>query len=201
MNLKVESKKNLKREALINAALKLFGEKGIKNVSILEITNAANVAKGTFYLYFKDKLELEETAIVKIASQTVENAVKHVDKKREKNPVKSLLWVIDEIINKLKNDKELLNIIHKNLSWSLYERILNDTEKYEHEGKIMIKFIKRFCSSFSYLNYSEDEMKSLLFLILELVNCAVYSSIMFNEPMPLEKMTDMLHMTIKKLLD
>ena len=44
-------------------------------------------------------------------------------------------------------------------------------------------------------------MKSLLFLILELVNCAVYSSIMFNEPMPLEKMTDMLHMTIKKLLD
>ena len=30
MNLKVESKKNLKREALINAALKLFGENELK---------------------------------------------------------------------------------------------------------------------------------------------------------------------------
>ena len=181
--------------------MKLFGEKGIKNVSVSEITNAANVAKGTFYLYFEDKSEIEETAIVRVATETVENAVKHVDERGEKNPVKSLLWVIDEIINKLKNDEELLNIIHKNLSWSLYERILNDTEKYEQEGKIMIKFIKRFCSSFSYLNYSEDEMKSLLFLILELVNSAVYSSIMFNEFMPLEKMMDMLYMTIEKLLD
>ena len=40
-----------------------FTDKGIKNTSIQEIVDNANVAKGTFYLYFKDKYELQDILI------------------------------------------------------------------------------------------------------------------------------------------
>lgn len=46
------------RAALLRAAEKVFGEKGYHVASISEITQEAQVAMGTFYLYFKDKEDI-----------------------------------------------------------------------------------------------------------------------------------------------
>ncbi|MGN1014816.1 MAG: TetR/AcrR family transcriptional regulator [Butyricicoccus sp.] len=43
------------KDKLYAAALREINEKGINNVSIEDITTAANVAKGTFYRYFESK--------------------------------------------------------------------------------------------------------------------------------------------------
>ena len=44
--------KNDKEERLLNVGFKLFTEKGFKDTSIQDIVDNADVAKGTFYLYF-----------------------------------------------------------------------------------------------------------------------------------------------------
>ena len=51
---KVELNKKKKQDALLNTAYHLFTEKGFQKTSISDIVNEAGVAKGTFYLYFKD---------------------------------------------------------------------------------------------------------------------------------------------------
>lgn len=43
---------------IYQAAISLIESKGYENVSIEDITNRANTAKGTFYLYFKSKQDL-----------------------------------------------------------------------------------------------------------------------------------------------
>jgi len=43
------------REKLFRAALKLFGEKGVAETTVEDITNAADVGKGTFFNYFPSK--------------------------------------------------------------------------------------------------------------------------------------------------
>src|SRR6266540_1846112 len=43
------------RQRLIDAAEQVFGELGYHNAGIVEITQRADVALGTFYLYFPDK--------------------------------------------------------------------------------------------------------------------------------------------------
>src|SRR5215469_3423192 len=48
------------RKALLDAAEKLFAEKGLERVTIDEITEAADLAKGTFYTYFNDKNEIAQ---------------------------------------------------------------------------------------------------------------------------------------------
>jgi protoporphyrinogen oxidase/AcrR family transcriptional regulator len=47
-----------KREAVIEAALNLFMQKGYENVSVDEIIAATHTSKGTFYHYFKGKEEI-----------------------------------------------------------------------------------------------------------------------------------------------
>src|SRR5437879_12066461 len=43
------------RERLLDAALKLFAEKGFAETTVEDITNAADVGKGTFFNYFPSK--------------------------------------------------------------------------------------------------------------------------------------------------
>lgn len=45
----------IRREELMDAAQRLFLEKGFAATSVAEIVDAADVAKGTFYLYFQTK--------------------------------------------------------------------------------------------------------------------------------------------------
>ena len=46
------------RTKLLDAAEKVFAELGYHDASIVKITDAAGVAQGTFYLYFKGKQEI-----------------------------------------------------------------------------------------------------------------------------------------------
>ena len=46
------------RQRVLEAAEQVFGAKGYHGASVTEITRAAGVAQGTFYLYFSSKLEI-----------------------------------------------------------------------------------------------------------------------------------------------
>ena len=45
----------------IEKSLKLFTTKGINSTAISDIVEKAGVAKGTFYLYFKDKYDIKNS--------------------------------------------------------------------------------------------------------------------------------------------
>src|SRR6478672_7387171 len=47
-----------RRNDLMNAAERLFLKEGVEPTTVEEITNAADVAKGTFYLHFSSKEEI-----------------------------------------------------------------------------------------------------------------------------------------------
>lgn len=47
-----------KKKKILEAALKLFNEKGIDNTSTSQISKEAGVATGTLYLYFETKVDL-----------------------------------------------------------------------------------------------------------------------------------------------
>lgn len=64
-----------KTQQIAKAALELFLEAGVEKVTIDDIVNAANVAKGSFYRYFKDKEALVE-ALVQPLGQRALGALK-----------------------------------------------------------------------------------------------------------------------------
>ncbi len=53
-----EGKRARTRARLTEAALRLMSERGITATSVSEIATAAELANGTFYLYFRDKSEI-----------------------------------------------------------------------------------------------------------------------------------------------
>ena len=60
---KIDKNKQIKRESLLETAFQLFTSKGIHKTSISDIVDNAGVAKGTFYLYFKDKYDIRNKLV------------------------------------------------------------------------------------------------------------------------------------------
>ena len=71
---KVEKNKRLKRNAMLDAAQKLFTDKGLAKTSVSDIVENSGVAKGTFYLYFKDKYDIRNLLISHLSHQILKDA-------------------------------------------------------------------------------------------------------------------------------
>ncbi len=63
---KTRQKKDAKRTAMMNAAVRVFAEKGYHSATVRDIVRDAGVAIGTFYFYFPDK----ETLFVHLYEET-----------------------------------------------------------------------------------------------------------------------------------
>ena len=117
---KIEEKKKNKQEALLASAFKLFTEKGINNTSISEIVKNAKMAKGTFYLYFKDKYDIRDRLITHKADRLFEIAYEELEKSEYDTLEECILFIVDNIVNQLSKNQSLMKFISKNLSWSLF---------------------------------------------------------------------------------
>lgn len=68
-----------KHERLLRCAIALFAEKGLENVSVEDITKGTGLAKGTFYLYFKNRDALLNEVCEHCFALSLRHSMKGVD--------------------------------------------------------------------------------------------------------------------------
>lgn len=68
------------RNLLIQSTLELVLEKGYESISIQDITDRADLGRGTFYLHFKDKEEVIWTAFREFFQELEHEAHRHLDR-------------------------------------------------------------------------------------------------------------------------
>jgi len=60
---------DLRRNEILAAAIKVFGKKGFAATCVDDIATAADIAKGTLYLYFESKQDMYATAVQRAFAQ------------------------------------------------------------------------------------------------------------------------------------
>ena len=115
---RIEDNKLLKRTNLMETAFQLFTSQGIAKTSIADIAQRSGVAKGTFYLYFKDKYDLHEKLVIDKSEQLFRHALEHSGYQSRKGSADKLIAIIDDVLYQLQKDPLLLQFINKNLSGS-----------------------------------------------------------------------------------
>ena len=128
-----------KENSLLNTAFNLFISKGVSKTSVSDITDKAGVAKGTFYLYFKDKYDLRNKLICHQSSMLFKNAIEALNASGKKLDFEEkIIFIADNIIDQLSENKSLLTFISKNLSWGIFKNALFSPTK---SDDIDFKFI------------------------------------------------------------
>ena len=194
---KVDANKRIKQNTLFQTSFELFHEKGFAKTTISDIVKRAGLAKGTFYLYFKDKYDLRDKLIIHKTSQLFSRA--HQALSLSDPPVEGfenqLLFVVDYIIDLLKHDTGLLQFISKNLSWGIFKNVI---EKPMPEESMMIYeyYLDLMAKNDIQCLYPE----LMLFSIVELVGSTCYSCILFEEPTNIDEYLPHLHEIIHHIL-
>lgn len=192
----VKEKQQKKRQMLLETAFELFTSKGINETTIQDIAKEAGVAKGTFYLYFKDKYDLIEKLRRKKIAKLFEEAIRYSKECGYQDFVEQFLLIIDYVINDLSVHPELLKFIYKNLSLGVQHLELED----EQQGNSTVSIFELFKQRVEEEHLALKNPDTVFFMIIELVGATIYNAILFELPLPIETFKPHLYDAIKKLL-
>lgn len=188
-----------KETRLLNTAFKLFTEKGIKDTSIQEIVDNADVGKGTFYLYFKDKYEIRDVLIAKKSHKLFNDALSALREDNISALSEQVIFIVNYVIDELKNNQLLLKFISKNLSWGIYNKTVNKI--YENSENEENGIYQLFLKGIEENNIKLKNPDVTLFMIIELVSSTCFNSILYNEPLPIDEYKPFLFEIIEKLIN
>ena len=175
---KLELKKQKKKDALFNTAFELFTTKGTNQTTISDIVNKAGVAKGTFYLYFKDKYDIRNKLVSHKTSELFYQAYRAV---------------IDQEITGFRNQ---LHFMSRNLSWGVFQAALDD--KVPDEDLV---FYDAYLGLLEKDEHTYEHPDMMLFSVIELASSTCYSCILYQQPVSLSEYRPYLHRSIDGILD
>ena len=105
-----------KREAILNAAVKVFAQKGFFNSKVADIAGEAGIADGTVYLYFKSKEEILHSIFDRAMEEFIGEGKREIDGIEEAD--KRLRKIAELHLEKLGADRNLAVVFQVELRGS-----------------------------------------------------------------------------------
>lgn len=192
---RLSEKKSQKREALLGAGLEFFLEHGVEVTSIDEIVKRAGVAKGTFYLYFKNKYELLEQVILEEGYRALREAFDYLEQRNAReslSPEDMLLSFTSYLIDYLAAHKSIAQLIRNHLSIGLFfmERFENPEIKQR---------VEQLLAAVTNVTLPEHKARQVLYILVSMVGSICSDAILYGRPYTLDEIRPMLYTVILKM--
>lgn len=192
---KVDDNKRLKLNSMLDAALQLFTDQGLVKTSISDIVNRSGVAKGTFYLYFKDKYDIRNKLVAHESRKLLRNAYIAMQEAQPKGLEDQMLFITEHLLAELTARRPLLVLISKNLSWGvLKQEIIRPDAEEEFE------FLPVLHSLTAPYGLTTQESEIMLYLLVELVGASCFSATLYQEPCDLETLKPYLYQAVRAII-
>lgn len=191
-----EKNKFDKYNRLISSAYELFLSQGVFKTTIDDIVKNADVAKGTFYLYFQNKDEItKEVAFVK-ASEIIKAATAFAEKEINRDILdretykKAILSMSGYIISFFEKNSEILEILYKNLSSGLFERLEKNSDISSSINGFIVASGK-----------DKEQMEKRIYIAIEMIGSVCYNAIIMQNPFSMEEIKTELLNIISDIID
>lgn len=182
---KLDEKKKRKRMALLDAAFDLFTSKGVNETSISDIVQRAELAKGTFYLYFKDKSEIYTELVTQKAGELFSVIREKLPSDDDFSLEDTVIHLVDILVEALNADKSLLEFIAKNLRWGIFHNVI-----LEGGNEVSDSFFEWYTKLITNSGRKFRNHKLMIYMIVELVNATCYNVILYEEPVALPELKE-----------
>ncbi len=187
--------KNDKYHRILDATYKLFVERGDTDISISEIVERAGVAKGTFYLYFRDKDQLKESLIAEKSNEFFRQAMQALRATDLVAFDEQVIFVVNYLINELTDNLMALKLIAKNLSFGVFNQKLQGYVDDDRSDIVQALLLAAKKSGVKLRN-----PRILLFMIIELTSSTCFSCILESKPLSIDEFKPFLFATIRQMI-
>ena len=189
----VQTKKEAKRQRLLDSAYELFLKKGAGETSIHEIAQNAQVAKGTFYLYFRNKEEVTQALMRRVSRRVLSQAWAALEENRQESLDENTIFLVDWIIEYFKRDTLVLRLLERNFSWPVIQAEIDSGQDPLYQA-----LMKDLEQSPVLQGRSRQEVYKYIFAYLEMVGSVCYSSIIQHTPGEIDEMKPVLYDIIRR---
>ena len=191
----LDKQKEEKKSNILASAFELFLQKGIGKTSIDDIVQKANVAKGTFYLYFKDKTDILQKLVYQTSRRVLSEAYEATRAQDTGDFVENVILLADYVVEYFKKNKLVLKLMERNFSWPLLEK-----EMVRSQDSLWNQLQEQIRMSPLAQKYTPDEIFKLIFVLIEMCGSVCYSSILEEKPDTIRHMKPVLYSIIRESL-
>ena len=191
---KDDDNKLSKRNALLKTAFDLFAEKGFAKTTISDIVEKAGLAKGTFYLYFKDKYDLRDKLIAYKGNRLFEETFQEMRKLNLGSFEEEICFITDYIIDRFQKQHDLLQFVAKNLSWGVFKTAFSNAD-----FPATYEFYQHYLDALDRYRIHCQSPELMLFTMIELIGTTSYNCILLEQPVSMDEYLPYLHKTLKHI--
>lgn len=177
------TKKLEKKMKIIDTAFSLFRQYSVNETAIDDIVKAAGIARGTFYLYFKDKSDLLEQIILYKSTDYMKTVLQNAFSESEMTDMdfyERVRFFLNCFIDFLIENKEVLPVMQKNIS----SCIKNIPEFFDSE---ISELYNSLISQMVELGYTHENAHITAFIVIDMTGSVCSDAILHYKPYPIEK--------------
>lgn len=174
-----------KRQRICEAAIEIFSAKSFESTTVSEIATAAQVGKGTFYLYFKSKDELLEFliehGIERLATFVKEQAEMEVE------PVKKLQAAISGQLYFINQYRDYCRFLIREV-WSYHDNLRDQILKLRKEYVIVFERILK--EGMAQQVVKNVDLETVAAGLVGFISIATLHWLMFSDEFPIERIEE-----------
>ena len=172
-----QEKKLEKKRRILESAYQLFQKNNVYNTAVDDIVKAAGIARGTFYLYFRDKSDLIEQLLFFKSAESMKQVMRDFQARAAAyTDIEEYSRAFIELyIDFLSSQKEQLAVIDKNISACM--RYFPDF--YDEEAK---KLYNDTIDRFVRAGYPAAEMHKKVYMAVDLIGTVCTDAILYGRP-------------------
>lgn len=152
-----------KKNKIVDAAYRIFNDKGYHNTTTAEIAKEAGIATGSFYAYFKDKKDIFTEALLKYNKTFQDTIIKQLNEIPDEEDLSNTLKIIINILIDCHNFSR--NFHDEIMSLSFLDQDVNRMLKAQNQ-EIMTKILEHL----EKCNIPIKNSKEKIFLVLNIVD-------------------------------
>ncbi|MBR2411827.1 MAG: TetR/AcrR family transcriptional regulator [Clostridia bacterium] len=176
-------KKIEKKMKILDTAFSLFRDSSVNSTAIDDIVKAAGIARGTFYLYFKDKSDLLEQIILYKSTEYMKEILRETflsESSSEADFFELIKKFLNCFIDFMIKNKEILPVMTKNISSCLK----NIPEFYDAE---IYSIYEKLIGNMISLGYTAEGAHMTAFIVIDMTGSVCSDAILHEKPYPIEK--------------
>lgn len=164
------------KDKIIDVAKELFSQKGFYETRVSDIVNKADVAQGTFYIYFKSKEDLFLELIKKLHHQLIQRLSTHKNSNKDfETTIKS---IITDFLTEVYKNREIAQIF--------FGQLLGINEEFRRLYITKISDIQQIFKEVIEKYYDDENSQVLATMLLGFLrqlffNCLTYQNLSLDD--------------------
>ena len=193
------SRKIEKKKRIIETACQLFISMGISATAVDDVVKAAGIARGTFYLYFKDKSDLLEQLIFYKSTEAMKELLRRTqtalaETESDTDFLSTVRLFVSQYIDFYSDKKDVMMVLSKNMtSFLRYFPSFFDEEAETLYGGLLQRF--------ETYGYTQDAANRTIYIVVEMLSAVCADALIYGRPFSLDELREPLTQAAVTLIE